>query len=103
MRRLLLDLTGITGASLLISYEKSPLYGYVFELRLDAPDGKLLGTVDALPDPKNNKKMNFVMLNYSFTQPITDDQFHDLYIFSRPKDEKEKEEMKLGALKLQTK
>jgi hypothetical protein len=47
---------------------KSPLYGYPFELRLDAPDGKLLGTVDALPDPKNNKKMNFVMLNYSFTQ-----------------------------------
>jgi hypothetical protein len=36
-------------------------------------------------------------------QPITDGEFHDVYICARPKDEKEKEEMKLGALKLQTK
>jgi uncharacterized membrane-anchored protein len=79
------------------------LYGYVFELHLDAPDGKLLSTADLLPDPKNIMKMNFVSLNYSFSQPITDGHFHDLYIVDRPKDEKENQEMKLDALKIQTK
>ncbi|MBS1916924.1 MAG: ThuA domain-containing protein [Bacteroidetes bacterium] len=99
-----IDLTGITGASLLIGYEKSPVYGYTFEIRLDAPDGKLLGTAEVLPNPKAiDKKMNFVTLNYTFSQAVTDGQFHDLYIFARPKDEKEKEEMKLGALKFETK
>ncbi len=98
-----IDLTGITGASLLIGYEKSPLYGYTFEIHLDAPDGKLLGTADLLPEPKNNKEMNFVTLNYSFSQPIADGRFHDVYIVDKPKDEKEKQEMKLGALKLHTK
>ena len=98
-----IDLTGINSAGLLIGYEKSPLFGYRFELRLDAPNGKLLGAEDLLPDPKADKKMNFKTLNYTFPKTVSDGKFHDLYIIAIPKDEKEKEEMKLGSLKFQTK
>jgi cytochrome c551/c552 len=93
-----IDLSGIIGADLLVGYEKSPLYGYVFELRLDGRSGTLLGSADLLPDPKNNKPNNFVTLKYKFSLAVSG--YHDLYVIAIPKDEKEKQEMRLGALKL---
>ncbi|MBS1666745.1 MAG: ThuA domain-containing protein [Bacteroidetes bacterium] len=96
-----IDLSGINKAALIIGYEKSPVYGYVFELRLDAPDGQLLGTADLLPDPKNNKPMNYVTLSYAFAQLVTDGRFHNLYIIAQAKNEKEKQEMRVRTLKFQ--
>ncbi len=97
-----IDLTDINGFSLLIGHKKSPLYRYGFELHLGAPGGKLLGIADLLPDPKKNKRMNFVSVNYSFAQSLTDGHFHDLYSIDRSKHEKENQEMKLDELKIHT-
>ncbi len=106
-----IDLAGISSASLLIGYEKMPTYGYTFELHLDAPDGKLLGTVEMKPsgkaeeksDPNKKKKRSFETLTYNFAQPITDGRFHNLYIVSKPLDDKERQDVGLGALKFETK
>ena len=38
-----IDLTGIAGVDLGVGWDKAPLYGYVFELHLDSPDGKKIG------------------------------------------------------------
>ena len=106
-----IDLTGITSASLMLGIEKMPTYGYTFELHLDAPDGKLLGTADLKPsgkaeekeDPNKKKKRTFETLTYHFAQPITDGKFHDVYIVSKPLDDKERQDVGLGALKFEMK
>lgn len=98
-----IDLTGISAAVLMVGYQKQPTYGYVFELHLDAADGKLLGTSEMKPSAKTGTQVNLEMLNYNFVQPVTDGLFHDLYIVSRAKDAKESEQVGVAGLRLQTK
>jgi hypothetical protein len=83
-----IDLTSISSATLNIGWEKPAQSGYTFELHLDAPDGKLLGSY-TLPGggAAGNEKTPFVFkaLTSAFA-PVTDGNKHNLYIVSRPKD-----------------
>lgn len=92
-----IDLSGINAASILIRYEKKPMVGYIFELHLDNPNGKLLGTTTFAPNSKDIKKVNFETIHCQL-QPVTDGLLHNLYIVSRPNGEKETEDVGLGSI-----
>lgn len=80
------DLSGISQATLNIIWEQPAQSGYSFELRLDAPDGKLLGAVK-LPGgggAGNGKTpFNSKALSTTFAE-VSDGKKHSVYIVSRP-------------------
>jgi glucose/arabinose dehydrogenase/cytochrome c551/c552 len=77
-----IDLSGVVSAQLRAGWQKPPQTGYTFELRLDSPDGKLIGTID-LPLQKSG---NGVVVTGRI-DPLTDGKLHDLYLVSKPKKE----------------
>ncbi len=81
-----IDLTGVSSVNMMVGWQSPPTYGYDFELRLDAPDGKVLGTGSLTPP--FDKKQQFVPVAIKL-QPVTDGQFHAVYIVSKPKDPRE--------------
>lgn len=91
-----IDLAGITGAELLIGWEKAddaPKTGYQFELRLDSPEGTKLGEAVLNPVPTPDKQ-KLVKLNVKLNA-VTDGKKHNLYIVSNPKS---KEDSQVGIL-----
>lgn len=81
-----IDLTGVNTVTMMLGWQDPPKFGYDFEMRLDAPDGKLLGSASLLPPA--DKKQQFAPVTLKL-QPVTDGQFHVIYIISKPKDPKE--------------
>ena len=97
------DLQGINAASVMVGYQEAPKFGFVFELRLDAPDGKKLGELVMNPPANASaKKVSMSMLQASLT-PVSDGRLHDLYIVSKPKDPKESTQVGLGSLQFSAK
>jgi cytochrome c len=86
-----IDLSEISRANLNIVWEKPSQSGYTFELRLDAADGKVLGSF-TLPGGglSGNEKTPFIskQLSSAFAA-VTDGKKHNLYVVSKPVDEKE--------------
>jgi hypothetical protein len=82
-----IDLTNITKVSTKAGWLAAPKSGYTIELRLDAPDGKVLATFDfpAQKDAGPNPKPSNAVLNSAFN-PVTDGKFHNVYVVSRPKE-----------------
>lgn len=80
-----IDLTGVTGTTLMLGWQFPPKYGFDFEIRLDAPDGKLLGK-GALAPPAG--KQNNAMVNIKL-EPVTGSGYHTVYIVSKAADAKE--------------
>jgi len=76
------DLTSVNSASVRAGWQKPPAVGYTYEIRLDAPDGKLLGQFDLNPQTKNAG--NGIVLNTRF-DPVTDGKLHNVYVVSKPK------------------
>jgi cytochrome c len=80
-----LDLTGISGLDLVMGGDKSPRYGYQFELHLDGPNGQKVGEGSL---PAGSK---FVMMPNGFgstiikvnMNPVTDGKLHNLYLVSK--------------------
>lgn len=81
-----IDLTNVTSVTMTAGWQTPPKYGYDFELRADAPNGKLLGT-GSLTAPQN-KKQQFGMVQVKM-QPVTDGQNHTIYVIAKPRDPKE--------------
>jgi cytochrome c len=81
-----IDLTDVNSVGLMIGWQSPPKFGYNFEIRIDAPDGKLIGTGSLTPPA--NTKQQFVSVPVKL-QPVTDGQFHTVYIISAPKDPRE--------------
>jgi cytochrome c551/c552 len=94
-----IDLTNVFSAELAAGYQTPVQYGYEFELRLDAPAGKLLGTAGLTPAASTNGKFNFVLLKFQF-EPIKDGKFHNLFISSKLMDKNEATQVGLGSLRL---
>jgi len=87
-----IDLTGITSAVLAAGWQTAPVQGFVFELRLDAPDGKKIGE-GAIPGGLPTKGgMGGTAIPMKL-EPVTDGKLHSLYIVSKPK---EKESSQIG-------
>lgn len=92
-----LDLQGVSGAELNISWKEAPTSGYIFEVRLGTPDGKKLGEVSLAP-PANNKQTS-AKLRINF-DVIADAQKQSLYVISHPKDANEKNQVGVTTLEL---
>jgi hypothetical protein len=68
------------------AWQDAPKFGFDFEVRLDAADGKVIGTGSLLPPPP---KTQFGMVNIK-TESITDGKFHTIYISCKAKSPEEK-------------
>ena len=81
-----IDLTGITAADIAVGWDKAPLFGYDFELRLDSPDGKKVGQAVLSAGKQDKPKGGFGSSVLPFKiEPVTDGKLHILYIVSVPK------------------
>jgi hypothetical protein len=97
-----LDLTGITAAELLVGWQKAPEFGYIYELRLDKPDGQKIGEAvlkGGLPSSAGTGR-TAIGANLS---PVNDGKFHNIYIVSRPADPKEANQAAVVGLRFQAK
>ncbi|GAB2672489.1 hypothetical protein GCM10027036_27360 [Flavihumibacter cheonanensis] len=84
-----IDLTGVKGIQLTAGWQETPKQAIGFEVRLDAPDGKLLGTIQlgttGHPAVKPGS-FGGTMLSGKL-EPVTDGKIHKLYIVSKPSGE----------------
>lgn len=79
------DLTGVSGIQLMAGWQEAPKQAIAFEIRLDAPDGKLLGTLTlgTVHPVVKPGTVGGTQLSGSMEQ-ITDGKMHKLYIVSKP-------------------
>lgn len=94
-----IDLTGVKSANILMSWQEPPAYGYDFEIRLDAPDGKSLGN-GSLPSQNKSTQQGMVQIAL---QPVEDKQFHTLYIIAKPKNANEKAQVGTAGIQFNAK
>ena len=76
-----IDLSDVRSINLRAGWQTAPTSGIEIELRLDAPDGKLIGT-GRMPVPKKEDKSGMVYLPF---EAVTDGRFHKLYFVYKPK------------------
>ncbi|MBX3252622.1 MAG: ThuA domain-containing protein [Chitinophagaceae bacterium] len=84
-----IDLRGVTGAELRVDWEDdedSPKTGYIFELRLDKPDGTKLGEA-VLNGVAPTGKPGSSTLKFNFTEALNGT--HTVYIVSTPKEKED--------------
>jgi hypothetical protein len=70
-----IDLTGVRSINLIAGWQTPPTKGFSFEIRLDKPDGSLLGQ-GKLPPPAKGQQYGIVNMQM---KGITDTNFHSLY------------------------
>lgn len=96
-----IDLSGITGAQLLIGSSTAPQFGYTLEVRLDTPTGTKLGELK-IPggDTAGGKQEKVFTIDW---QPVNDGKFHSLYIVSKVNDPQEKATLGIQWIELRSK
>ena len=77
-----IDLTGVTSININSMWQAAPKGGMQFEIRADAPDGKLLGKGN-MPVPKKDQKGGAAAVPVAAT---TDGRFHTLYFLYTPQE-----------------
>ena len=81
-----IDLTGVSSMNIVAGWRNAPKLGFDFDVRLDAPDGKLLGK-GSMTIPQKNLLKGAAHVKL---ESITDNRFHKLYFIYKPKDPKVK-------------
>jgi len=79
-----IDLTGISEVRLATVTREPVEEEYIFELRLDSPDGKIVGQVERSGQGRQTQEGLFM---HSLSIPLNHDfdgGSHDIYIVSRP-------------------
>ena len=97
-----LDLTGVKSATLVIGYQGGVEYGYHFEVRLDAADGKKVAEGNLGPQPKSKNPINMTAVPFKLDLP-NDGKPHSLFIVSKGNSDKEAANLGLFSLKLSDK
>lgn len=82
-----IDLSGVRSITLMAGWQDAPEFGFGFEARLDAPDGKVLGTGNLMPPIVKGQQGGMVHINLA---AVTDGKFHTIYITSKPRNAAEK-------------
>ena len=75
-----IDLTGVRSVNIMAGWQQAPSDPMEFEVRLDAPAGKLLGK-GRMSVPKKDQKSGIVQVNLS---SVNDGKFHKLYFIHMP-------------------
>jgi cytochrome c len=75
-----IDLTGVKSINMTAFWQIAPTIGLNFELRMDAPDGKLIGK-GGIPTPAKDQKAGIAHITVS---PVTDGKMHQLYFIYKP-------------------
>lgn len=79
-----IDLTGVTTANIFAGWQAAPSIPLEFEIRMDAPDGTMLGK-GSIPPPAKGSQGGVIPITL---QTITDGKFHTLYFVYKSKDAK---------------
>ncbi|MEO8764399.1 MAG: ThuA domain-containing protein [Ginsengibacter sp.] len=77
-----IDLTGVKSINIMAGWQDMPKAGFGFEIRLDAPDGKVLGK-GSMPVPQKEAPNGKVFVAL---ESVTDQAFHKLYFIYTPGD-----------------
>ena len=75
-----LDLTGVRSIDVIAGWQRVPSVPLDFEVRLDAPAGRLLGK-GTLPAPRGDQKAGTAHIRI---QPISDGKIHAVYFIYKP-------------------
>lgn len=75
-----IDLTGVRSAEILLGWQQRPGVALNFEMRLDGPDGRLLGK-GRMPAPGKDQKNGIANIRIS---PVRDGKFHTVYFVFVP-------------------
>lgn len=94
-----IDLQGVNGAELAIGSMGARKGAYIFELHLNAPDGKKLAEATLPPAAGEENKPQRALLKFAFDK-ITDTNKQNLYIVTRPADNNERSTVGVTVLEL---
>jgi cytochrome c551/c552 len=70
-----IDMSGVRSVNLSTGWQVAPETGFGFEVRLDSPDGKIIGK-GSMPAPKKDQKAGLIKVPL---QAVIDGRFHTLY------------------------
>jgi len=74
-----IDLTDISKIGITAYWKKAVAHAYSYEIHIDTPDGKKVGTLNFKPQAKATGELTLT----ASAEKITDGKFHDLYIVSK--------------------
>lgn len=101
-----IDLTNIASIEVAGALRETLQYGYTFELRLDAPDGRKIGESKLMPG-KNyvaRDDRRPVLFNLEFPiESVNDGEFHDIYLVGQAVDELEESRVFLVSMQFNSK
>ena len=97
-----IDLSGITNAVLSAGWQKAPEFGFNFELRLDSPEGKKIAEGLLPGGILTNGPMGGTNIQFKI-EPVNDGILHNLYIVSKPTNNKETAQAALQFIQFGTK
>lgn len=89
-----IDLSGVSSANITAGWQKAPKSGLDFEMHLNAPDGKLLGT-GSMPKPSNGQPNGVVPIKLVSNTNVKADEIYFVY---KPSEAAEKEEGAVAVL-----
>jgi len=78
-----IDLTGVKSINVISGWQDAPQATFEYEVRLDTPEGQSIGKGSV--EPKKGQPMGIAAIKI---QPVTDGQFHKLYIAFKPQNVK---------------
>ena len=73
-----IDLKGVRSATLTAGWQEAPKAGFDFEMRLDAPDGQLLGK-GSMPAPASGQPGGVVPIQFEKTMDVKADEVYFVY------------------------
>lgn len=76
-----IDLTSVHSINMVAGWQTPPVSGFSFEIKLDAPDGKLIGK-GTMPAPPKNQKGGILKIP---VEAVTDGKLHDVYFVYKMK------------------
>lgn len=79
-----IDLSGVHSLNITSMWQDAPDFGFDFEARLDAADGKLLGK-GSMSVPQKTQKSGMA---HVAIEAVTDGKFHSIYILYKPNNSK---------------
>jgi cytochrome c len=90
-----IDLTGVRSVDVITGWQQPPAVPLDFEVRLDAPAGKLLGK-GTMPAPKKDQKTGSAKVRIS---SVFDGKFHSVYFIYKPRKNKPEAPVGISAVK----